>query len=216
MIKIEAIPDFVVGFYALVARKSPFMRDIRSAIAQDVCAKISSGRILDIGTGPGYLPLEIVKRSPNFEITGIDLSSGMIVAAQKNAKKSGLLNRVGFELANAASLPFADKSFDLVISTFSLHHWSNPAQCFQEIFRVLKDKGEAHIYDFRKDISDKVKRQIREKYGFFFSRLFIAIARAHAFATKEKAESFLFALEAKFTKKTVQDQGAVLKLELQK
>ena len=103
--KFEAIPNVVSGIYAFIARKSPFIRDIHQEVAKEVCAKISSGRVLDLGTGPGYLPFEIAKRTPGLEITGIDLSSGMVELARKKAQELGLSNRVKFEVANAARLP---------------------------------------------------------------------------------------------------------------
>ena len=130
--KIEAIPNFVVGVYAFIARKSGLMRDIRSRVVEEVCAVVSSGKILDVGTGPGYLPFEIARKAHALEIVGIDLSPGMVALARKTTEKIGLAQRVSFQVANASSLPFEDKTFDLVVSTLSLHHWSAPAADFKE------------------------------------------------------------------------------------
>jgi len=48
-----------------------------------------------------------------------------------------------------ASLTFPDRSFDLVVSTLSMHHWSDPAAGLAEIGRVLRPGGRALIWDFR-------------------------------------------------------------------
>ena len=48
-----------------------------------------------------------------------------------------------------ASLPFPDGSFDLVVSTLSLHHWADPQAGLAEIARVLRPGGRALIWDFR-------------------------------------------------------------------
>jgi ubiquinone/menaquinone biosynthesis C-methylase UbiE len=214
--KIEAIPDFVSGAYAFIARKSGLMREIRSRVADEVVAKVASGKILDVGTGPGYLPFEIARKAPALEVVGIDLSAGMVELARKTAVKTGLGQRVSFQTANASALPFKDKTFDLVVSTLSLHHWTTPAADFKEISRVLKDSGTAYIYDFRKDLPDSVRRDILGKYGWFLGHVFIRIARLHSWKTKQDAESFLAALDVNLSRKAVQEQGPIIRIELRK
>ena len=48
-------------------------------------------------------------------------------------------------------LPFSDEYADFIVSTLSLHHWSNPQNALQEIYRVLKTDGIGLIFDFRRD-----------------------------------------------------------------
>lgn len=215
-IKIEGIPNFTAKWYALIARKSPCIIDIHKEVAQEVCSKISFGKILDIGTGPGYVPFEIAKRSPKLEIIGIDLSSGMIRIADKNAKDLGFSSRVKFQLANAASLPFEEGYFDFAISTLSLHHWSSPKECINEIYRVLKKNGQAYIYDLQRDTTKEVNRQVRQKYGWFLSFLFLKIVRAHSSISLKEAQEILSSVDATFSKKSVEEQGIILKLNLLK
>jgi len=215
-LKIEAIPNFAVKLYALVAKKSPCIRDIHQAVAEEVCAKISSGKILDIGTGPGYVPLEIAKRAPGLEITGIDLSSGMVKVANKNAEELGFSNRVKFKVANAASLPFENGYFDFVISTLSLHHWLKPTEYIKEIHRVLKKNGQAYIYDIWKDTPKEIDEQVRKKYGWFLSFLFLSVVRSHSALTLKEAEEILSSLKVSFAEKSTQTKGVVLKLQFLK
>ena len=212
--KIEAIPNVVSGIYAFVARKSPFMRDIHQEVAKEVCAKISSGRVLDLGTGPGYLPFAMAKIAPGLKIVGIDLSSGMIDMAKKKAQELGISNRVTFEGANAASLPFEDGSFDFVVSTLSMHHWHDPRECFKEIYRVLKNNGEANIFDLRRDTTEEVNAEIRKKYGWFLSFLLLKFVRAHSSMTLKQAEDILSSVDAPFSKKSAQGRGVVLNLQV--
>jgi len=212
--KIEAIPNFVTGIYAFIARKSPCIRDIHQDVAKDICAKISSGSVLDLGTGPGYLPFEMAKRAPGLKIVGIDLSSGMVDIARKKANELGLSNRVTFETANAASLPFEDGSFDLVVSTLSMHHWHNPKACFKEIYRVLKNSGEANIFDLRRDTTKEVNAEFRKKYGWFLSFLFLRFVRAHSSMRLKDAENILSSVDAPFSQKSAQGIDVVLKLQV--
>lgn len=105
--------------------------------------------ILEIGSGPGRLAVEIARRMPGAEVVGIDLAEAMIARAVDQARAEELGERVGFVLADAAALPLADGSFHIVVSTLSLHHWSDPARVFREIARVLRPGGVALVYDLR-------------------------------------------------------------------
>jgi ubiquinone/menaquinone biosynthesis C-methylase UbiE len=214
--RIEAIPGFAVKFYDLIARKNPVIRDIHRDVAEEVSAQISSGRLLDIGTGPGYVPFEIAKRAPGLEIVGIDLSGGMVKAADKHAKELGLSDRVTFKVANAGSLPFEDGHFDFVISTLSFHHWSKPVEYIKEIHRVLKNNGQAWIYDIWRDTPKEIDEQVRKKYGWFYSFLFLTAVRAHSSITLRVAEETFSSLGDLFTEKSTQARGAILKLRLLK
>ena len=105
--------------------------------------------VLEIGWGPGELALEIARRLPGGEVVGIDLAEAMIARAIEGARAERLDGRVGFLLADGAALPLADASFDVAVSTLSLHHWAEPATVFAEIDRVLRPGGVALIYDLR-------------------------------------------------------------------
>jgi len=214
--KIEAIPNLVSPVYSFIAQKSPCIKDIYKEVADEICSKLSSGRILDIGTGPGYLPIEIARRSSAFEIVGIDLSPRMVEIANNNAQGAGLSGRIKFKLANAGSLPFEDGYFDLIVSTLSLHHWSDPARCINEIYRVLKKNGEAYIYDLRRDTPEEVNASFRTRYGWFLSFLFLKIVRLHSSITLKEAEKLLSSHKAGFSKQDIQEKEILLGLHMLK
>jgi len=111
------------------------------------------GVILDIGTGPGRLPIEIAKQVVNAQVVGIDLSEDMVKIAKRHAEKAGLADRVKFKVASVYDTGFADGSVDLVTSTGMLHHLKEPINAFNEVYRILKAGGEAWIYDGRKDVT---------------------------------------------------------------
>ena len=109
---------------------------------------IRSGRVLDIGTGSGRLAIELAKvKGCHFDIVALDISENMIRKARENARRCGVENKISFLVATAAALPFPDKSFDLVISYASLHHWLKPVTVFDEVARVTGKAGHAIIRD---------------------------------------------------------------------
>ncbi len=113
----------------------------------------SSGDAIDLGCGPGYLVIEMARRMPGLHITGVDVSQEMLVTAGKNAWEAGVGEQVAFREGNAQEIPCPDGSLDLVVSTLSLHHWSDPVAVLNEIARVLKPGGAFLVFDLRRDLA---------------------------------------------------------------
>lgn len=157
----ERIPGFAAGFYDTVARTA--IAGYYREVAKEIVAEVDCGTILDVGTGPGYLPIEIAKMAPNIEIDAIDLSKKMIEIARNNAREANLLQRIHFQVGNANDLKFPDDSYDMVISTGAFHSWKNPARVFNQCFRVLKPGREAWIYDPSHITTAEMKKLWREK-----------------------------------------------------
>lgn len=214
--KIESIPAPGAYVYRWIARKSPPLRDLCNAVAAEVTAAITAGRILDVGTGPGYLPIEIATRAPGLELDGIDLSPAMVKIARKHAAKRGVADRVRFQRAHAAELPFDDGSFDLIISTLSFHHWARPLECLTELHRVLKPQHEAWIYDARRDTTHEVNAAFRRDYGRFVAFLFLKLVRAHSSVPLHELEALIASPQLRFSRTSISDRGVFLKLQLVK
>jgi SAM-dependent methyltransferase len=120
-------------------------------IAAGVAAVAPEGaRVLEVGCGPGHLSIRLA-RQHGLEMTGLDLDPAMIARARANTDRAA--NRGGrrptFLVGNVAALAFPDRSFDLVVSTLSMHHWADPAAGLAEIGRVLRPGARALIWDFR-------------------------------------------------------------------
>ena len=213
LFRIEGIPNPGAKVYSIIVARSPVMKDFYREVAEEVCSKVSSGKILDIGTGPGYVPLEIARRSQNSEIKAIDISPAMVRIASKNAKDAELSGHVQFQYGSAESIPFEDGYFDLIISTLSFHHWAKPRECLNEIHRVLRNGSEAWIYDLRRDPTKEARAQLRNRYGWFLSFLILYVVRLHSSVTLQEVISLS---ETGFSKKGMEDRGIILKLRLVK
>ena len=91
-------------------------------IATDIASYCSKGNVLDIGTGPGWLLMKLYRKSPALRLTGLDASPSMVAKARKNMESAGLSGIVEISEGNVDHMPFADDSFDTVVSTGSIHH----------------------------------------------------------------------------------------------
>jgi len=123
-------------------------------IAADIAAVAPDGaRVLEVGCGPGHLSIRLA-RQHGLDVTGLDLDPGMIQRARANADRrgNGAARRPSFLVGDVASLAFPDGSFDLVVSTLSLHHWADPTAGLAEIGRVLRPGARALVWDFRPGI----------------------------------------------------------------
>ena len=126
------------------------MGSLIRGIAADVAAGIpASTRVLDVGCGPGHLSIRLADLG--LEVTGLDLDPAMIERAQANATEADGIIRPSFVVGDASALPFPDASFDVAVSTFSVHHWAEPATGLAEIGRVLRPGGRALIWDVKPD-----------------------------------------------------------------
>jgi ubiquinone/menaquinone biosynthesis C-methylase UbiE len=161
----EAIPFPLSRVYSFIT-SSRMIRDFYEAAASQVLAREPVGRVLDIGTGPGRLPIIIASKDKYVHVTGLDLSPDMVKIATAEAVKKGLTN-VEFKAGNASELTFGDREFDLVLSTLSFHHWRDPETALDEIYRVLREGGEAWIYDIPRKVNPQVWADMKKRYGFF-------------------------------------------------
>ncbi|MDI6902604.1 MAG: class I SAM-dependent methyltransferase [Methanocellales archaeon] len=148
------------------AKHSEFFRDFYAEAATEIVSRLEKGTVLDIGTGPAYLPIEITKRS-KLSVIGIDVSKRMVLMAMQNVKREHLEDKIRIEEGDAHRLEFPDDHFDLVVSTASLHHWHDPTGVFDEIYRVLKPCGIALIADLRRDAPMEKVKELTKQMPFF-------------------------------------------------
>ena len=99
-----------------------------------------SGKLLEVPVGTGVLTMPVYKTMPCADITCLDYSPDMMAQAQRRAANLGLSN-VCFRQGDVGKLPFADGSFDVVLSLNGFHAFPDKAEAYRETFRVLRPGG---------------------------------------------------------------------------
>ena len=114
--------------------------------AFDLIGLGADDRLLDVGSGDGASVL-LAAGEYGCRATGLEYGLGAVEAARRRADDDGILDRVEFGPGDAASLPFADDSFDAVISECSLCVFADKARAVGEMRRVLEPGGRVAISD---------------------------------------------------------------------
>lgn len=109
-----------------------------------------SEHVLDCGCGNGLYMIEIAKRLTTGICTGVDLLDKNTIHLMKNIQREGVFERSNFVESNLESLPFEDESFDIVISSFTLHRFPklvDQAKLMNEMIRVCRPGGKIVLLD---------------------------------------------------------------------
>jgi SAM-dependent methyltransferase len=119
---------------------SAFSREATDAVLE--AAKLRPGmKVLDLASGVGNPALSIAAAvGPTGHVTATDLGPGMIAFAEELARSKALRN-IEFRVVDVESLPFPDRSFDVVSCRFGVMFFPEQVKAFRECRRVLKPGG---------------------------------------------------------------------------
>ncbi|MFC1830009.1 class I SAM-dependent methyltransferase [Thermodesulfobacteriota bacterium] len=123
-------------------------------------------RVLDVSCGRGTQAIYYAQEF-GADVIGIDISENMIAAATENARRAGVNGKAVFKLGDAQNLPFEDNTFDAVINECAVGIPDDSQSVVNEMVRVAKYKGTIAIHEstWRKDIPEKEKDDLSERYG---------------------------------------------------
>ena len=178
--------------YHLLAR-GPFFKRVYRLFLDDLRAGVPPGvRLLDVGTGPGFLLDYLLPLRPDLSLYGLDLSRQMLRRGRKRRSRLSLPLWPGVT-ASAESMPFKEGVFDQILATFSFHVWRRPDQGAAEVSRVLKPGGRAWLYEINREATSQDLRGFAaaEKIPFSLAYLgFKTLCWHHALRAGDFARVF--------------------------
>lgn len=147
----NARADYVRGMFDRIAGRYDLMNRLITGgqdhkwrrFAVQVAALPARGRLLDIATGTGDIARETLKQQPEARVHGADFALEMMRVGQ--GRRDG--NMIDWAGADALRLPYADASFDAVVSAYLLRNVIDIPRALAEQRRVLRSGGRIVILD---------------------------------------------------------------------
>jgi len=139
-------PRFAAGLYSRLTRTRSLQRQYQE-IAACLTSRVHGGRLLDVGTGPGRLLLEVHELNPGLQLYGLDISQAMVELARQNL--AGVATDL--KMANICETGYEADFFDAVVCTGSFYLWDRPEQGLEEIHRILRPGCSAHLFETNRD-----------------------------------------------------------------
>ena len=134
------------------------------AVKQRVLAHAALGsgeQVLDVGCGTGTLAIAAAQAAPGLKVTGLDADPSILARAREKAADAGV--DVAFDEAMSTALPYADASFDIVLSTLFFHHLPDDGkrQTAAELVRVLRPGGRIVVGDLGRPHDPLMRAAVR-------------------------------------------------------
>lgn len=124
----------------------------------------SQGHVLDLGCGPGDIPVRFAKAFPGCRVIGIDASRPMIDLAERVITEAGLTDRVSARCERFQDLAGGNQA-DAVISNSLLHHLPTPLQFWHKLRSFVKPGSPVLVMDLLRPESPEVAQAIVDRYA---------------------------------------------------
>ncbi len=120
---------------------------------------------VDLGTGPGDIPVLVAKALPTWRVIAFDVSHAMLVLARGAVVRAGMAGNIGLVEADAKRLPLASGAVDVVFSNSILHHITDNERLWREIRRITKPGGLIFVRDLARPADERTARTIVDQYA---------------------------------------------------
>ncbi len=120
---------------------------------------------LDLGTGPGDIPIRMARRRPKWLITAVDASAAMIALAWQAVREARLTETIWLVQADAKATPLKAGAYDVVFSNSILHHVSDMPRFWAEFRRLAAPGAAVLLRDLCRPASEGAARRIVRTYA---------------------------------------------------
>ena len=126
--------------------------------------EFTGGHILDLGCGPGDIPVRFARALPSCRITGVDASEPMIGLAGAVVKQAGLADRITFRCERFQAVSLVEP-VDAAVSNSLLHHVPNPLQFWYRLRQLVKPGSPVLVMDLLRPDSPEESQAIVDRYA---------------------------------------------------
>jgi 2-polyprenyl-3-methyl-5-hydroxy-6-metoxy-1,4-benzoquinol methylase len=126
--------------------------------------EFTEGHVLDLGCGPGDIPVRFAQALPSCRITGVDASEPMIGLAAETVKRAGLADRIAFRCERFQAVSLLDPA-DAAVSNSLLHHVPNPLQFWYRLRQLVKSSSPVLVMDLLRPDSPEEAQAIVDRYA---------------------------------------------------
>ncbi|HEY8087807.1 MAG TPA: class I SAM-dependent methyltransferase [Polyangiaceae bacterium] len=142
-----------------------FCEDLLAALAPARRDAAAPRRALDVGTGTALIPIELCRRDPGVEVDAIDLADHMLALAARNVTRARLEARIRVAKMDAKASPWAEGTFDVVMSNSIVHHIPEPGTMLAEAWRLVRRAGTLFVRDLERPSSEARVTELVAKHA---------------------------------------------------
>ncbi|MBN1342242.1 MAG: class I SAM-dependent methyltransferase [Phycisphaerae bacterium] len=129
----------------------------------ELVGPVESARAVDLGTGPGDIPIRMVRARPSWHVTAVDGSPAMLDLARRAVEGAGLSASIELVLGDAKALSLPPGGFDVVFSNSILHHINDVDPLWAGVRRLAKPGALVLLRDLARPSSREIAREIVER-----------------------------------------------------
>lgn len=151
---------------ALVYAQADFEKENQGFVDRfrEYFPEFTEGHILDLGCGPGDIPVRFAGALPSCRITGVDASEPMIGLAGVAVKQAGLADRITFRCERFQAVSLVEP-VDAAVSNSLLHHVPNPLQFWYRLRQLVKPGSPVLVMDLLRPGSPEEAQVIVDRYA---------------------------------------------------
>ncbi len=151
---------------ALVYAKADFEKENQGFVDRfrEYFPDFSEGHLLDLGCGPGDIPIRFAQAYPACRITAVDASEPMIGLAGASVTLAGLADRITFRCERFQAVSLVEPA-DAAVSNSLLHHVPNPLQFWYRLRQLVKPGSSVLVMDLLRPDSPEEAQAIVDRYA---------------------------------------------------